>query len=360
MVKAQTIFMRTAFVIFWIGVISAYLYTGKVLEYFRPKKSINVFMWSGVVDPKLFKKFEKETGIQVNVSYFDANEELLVKLLATKGQGYDMIEPSDYVVHFLVKNNLLQKIDHSKLDFWNALNPKFLGHYFDPKNEYSVPSVWYVEGLGINTNYFKDGNLPEASWASIFDPAKTPDHIGLFNDSREMIALATKYLYGEYRELNDQEIQEVKKLLQEQKKKVEAYTDFRGDFLLESGNCALVTVPNSYAWKTVRDNPNIVFEIPKEGTTLNLENYVIPKPSKKAHLVYQLWNFLFSLKIQQHNFDNGALLSTRKDADFMFDVDVLKISTQLIHPNTDYNAEMFENKITDEQINEIWLGVKGS
>lgn len=360
MVTIRTWIIRACIIIFWIMLIFGYLYTGKVLKYFRPKQSINVFMWSGVVDPKMFKKFEQETGIRVNVSYYEGNEELLVKLLATKAEGYDMIVPSDYVVQFLIAHNLLQKIDKSKLDFYDTLNPKFMGHYFDPKNEYSIPSEWYIEGLGINANYFKNGNLPEASWSSVFDPVKTPDHIGLFNDSREVIGLAIKYLYGEFRPINEQEVQEIKQLLQEQKKKVEAYTDFRGDFLLESGNCSLVTVGNNVIWKTVKENPNIVFLVPKEGTLLNLENYVIPKPSKKAALVYQLWNFLFRLDVQEHNFITGSLLSTRRDADFMFAEEVLKSSTQLIHFNSTDKAELFENKVTDEQINEIWLGVKGS
>lgn len=356
----RKIFFKSLVICFWIGAIFGILYTGRIFKYFRPKNSINVFMWAGVVDPKMFVKFEEETGIHVNVSYYEGNEELLVKLLATKAEGYDMIVPSDYVVKYLIHHNLLQKINKSKLDFWDSLNYKFLGHYFDPKNEYSIPAEWYVEGLGINTDYFPNGNLPEASWNSIFDAKKTPDHIGLFNDSREMVALAIKYLYGEFRPINQQEVQEIKKLLQEQKKNVEAYTDFRGDFLLESGNCSLVTVANSFIWKMLRENNNIKYLIPKEGTTLNLENYVIPKPSKKAELVYQFWNFLFKLEVQEHNFNYGSFLSTRKDADFMFAVDVLKTSTQLIHPDVTETAEVFENQVTDEQINEIWLSVKGS
>lgn len=360
MVTIRTGIFKTCIVIFWISTIFAYLYTGRVLKYFRSAQSINVFMWSGVIDPKLFKKFEKETGIHVNVSYYEGNEELLVKLLATKAQGYDMIVPSDYVVQFLIQHNLLHRIDRSKLDFWNKLNPKLLGYYFDPNNNYSIPSDWYVEGLAINTDHFEKDTLPEASWTSIFDPEKTPDHIGLFNDSREVCGLAVKYLYGKNRSINAQEVQEVKQLLQEQKKKVEAYTDFRGDFLLESGNCSLVTVPSNFIWQTMRDNSNIIFVIPKEGTFLNLENYVIPAPSKKADLVYKLWNFLFRLEHQEHNFNNGAFLSPRKDANFMFEVETLKPSTQLIHPDSTETAELFENKLTDEQINEIWLGVKGS
>lgn len=356
----RNIFFRGAVTCFWVGVIFGFLYIGRVTKYFSPKKSINVFMWSGVIDPQMFTKFEEETGIHVNASYYEGNEELLVKLFATKAQGYDMVVPSDYVVQYLIRHDLLQKIDRSKLDFWDALNHKFLGHYFDPKNEYSVPAEWYIEGLAINTDYFPDGNLPEASWETIFNPDKTPNFIGLVNDSRELAGLGVKYLYGKSRAINDEETQAVKKLLKTQKKKVEAYTDFRGDFLAESGNCSVVMVASSFIWRMLGENSKIKYLIPKEGTILNLENYVIPKPSKKADMVYKFWNFLFRLDIQEHNFYNGVLLSPRKDADFMFAVDALKTSTQLIHPDVTEKAELFENKLTDEQVNEIWLGVKGS
>lgn len=360
MVTLGTFLRRTGYVLFWIITIFALLYTGRVTKYFQHKNSINVFLWSGVIDPKMFARFEKETGIHVNASYYEGNEELLVKLLATKGKGYDMIVPSDYIVEFLVKNELLQKIDKSKLDFYDALNPKFLGHYYDPANDYSVPSEWYLEGIGVNMNHFKEGALPEPSWSSIFDPEKTPSSIGLFNDSREMTGLAIKYLYGEVRPINAVEMHEVKRLLQKQKEKVEAYTDFRGDFLLESGNCSLVTAPSSFMWKTVKENPHIQYMIPKEGTFLNIENYVIPAASKKADMVYKLWNFLFQLDVQEHNFNYGSLLSTRKDADFMFEIDELKDSTRLIDPaNSEDGPELFQNKLTDDQVNEIWLEVKG-
>ena len=151
-------FLQTFFTVsFWIVIFFVFLFAPRIVLNVRSSNSINICIWSGIVDPQLFKNFEKETGIHVNVSYFEGNEELLVKLLATKGKGYDMISPSDYVVDFLRKNNLLQRLDKSKLDFYDALNPKMIGHYYDPKNEYSVPSEWYIMGLGINADFFKNG-----------------------------------------------------------------------------------------------------------------------------------------------------------------------------------------------------------
>lgn len=358
MITLNQAMQRSVIIVFWVITVFGVLYSPRMFRSYA-KKTINVFMWSGTIDPKMFLEFEKETGIHVNASYYEGNEELLTKLLATKGRGYDLVVPSDYVVEFLIRYDLLQKLDKTKLNFLDALNPQFLNRYFDPKNEYSIPSEWYIQGLGINKNYFPDGNLPEASWSTLFDLKKVPNHVGLINDSRELAGLAINYLYGKVRPINKEEVTHVTQLLVDQRKRVEAYTDFRGDFLLESGNCSVVMIANSFIWKTVRDNPHIAYLIPREGTFLNLENYVIPAASKKAEMVYEFMNFLFRLDVQKHNFENGVLLSTRKDADFMFNDHTLMEATKLITPNTVHKIKLFRNFLSDEQINDIWLSVKG-
>ena len=359
MVTLKKILTRTCVVIFWTATIFAFLYTSELSRFFEEKKSINICIWSGVIDPKIIDQFEKESGIKVNMSYFDGNEELLVKLLATRGEGYDMVAPSDYVCEFLIKHNLLLKLDTSQLNFWGNINPHFLGHYFDPKNEYTVPSEWYVLGLGIRKDYCKNNELPVPSWSLIFDPACMFGRIGLINDSRELAGLAMKYLYKEIREVTPQEVAELRNLLVAQKKHVEAYTDFRGDFLLESGNCSLVVVSNSFIWRTLEKCDHIAFLMPQEGPILNMENYVIPAVSRKADLVYQFLNFLFRLDIQEYNFNEKALLSTRKDAHFLFENEWLKQSTIFVHPDNPQRLELFRNVLTDDQIDEIWLSVKG-
>ena len=359
--KATETFVRGMFVVtFWVTIFFGFLFTPRIMRHISSDNSISICIWSGVIDPQLFKKFEKETGIHVNVNYFESNEELLVKLFATQGKGYDMISPSDYVVQFLHQHGLIQRLDKSKLNFFDDLNPKLLGHYFDPKNEYSVPAEWYITGIGINTDYFKDG-LPEASWDLLFNPQKMPDHLGLLGDSREMIGLAIKYKYGESRPINQKEVQEIKEILVAQRQKAEAYTDFRGDFLLESGNCSAVVVGNYVVWKTVRDDPKIKFLIPKEGTFLNLENYVIPAVSKKEHQVYKLLNFLYRSEYHKHNFANeyASFMSSRKDADYMFDTPELKESLEYVRPDSTGQAWPYQNFLTDAQVNEIWLAVKG-
>ena len=347
---------------FWIFTIFLCLYAPRLLHIGAQRRSINVCMWPGVVDKDVIADFEKQTGISVRYSSFDSNEELLVKLFATKGKEYDLIITSDYCIEVLIKQKLLQKINKSKLDFWSAIHPAFLGHYYDEHNDYSIPSDWYVLGFGIKKNFFRDTfhkNISDNStWDIVFDVKNIDYTLGMINDSRELASLAMYYLYKKVAPVNDQQVQEITDLLIQQKSHVEAYTDLRGDFLLQSGNCAVVLVPNSFMWKVLARDATVDFFLPTDGLFLNIENFAIPVHSEKSELVYEFINYLFKLDIQEHNFTNNAMLSVRKDADFMFNNPYLQSSMRIFDENQE-KPTLFRNMLTDAQLNHIWLSMKG-
>ena len=349
-------FYNTCIVAVWIGIFFMFLSTPSILRYFK-KDTLNVFTWAGLSDPAIFQKFEQETGIAVNVSYFGSNEELIVKLLATQAEGYDLLIPSDYAVQFLREHDLLLKLDKSKLPCFSRIDPVFLGHYYDRNNDYSVPIEWYVLGFGVNKKQYKKPIY--ASWASVFDPRYLEgERLGLINDSRELLGLAAFYLYKTLRPINAAEARHIIQLLKTQKKYVEAYTDFRGDFLLESGNASIVIMGNSFALKSVKHNSDIEFVLPEEGTFLQTENCVIPKKSIQAAKVYRLINFLLRPDIQKQNFLQATSLTTTKDAQFLYDEPLIAQTLKYLHKLPHRSICLFQNFFTDDQVNTIWLSFK--
>ena len=354
----ELLFKKTIVVIGWIVVLFSFLYFG-TMPLLQKKQSLNLLIWSGIVHEKVLSDFEHKTGVHLNISYFGGNEEMIAKLLSTKGRGYDLVMAPDYTVRLLIHYGILQKIDKEKCSFLDAIHPKFLNLPYDPENEYSVPYDWYLLGLGFNKDFFKKGNRPLASWKTIFDPAHMPNHIGLINDSRELINLAIKYTCGTIRPLRSQdELIKIQNVLKEQRKKVEAYTDFRGDFLLESGNCSVVLIPNSLIWKTLELNPRMGYVVPKEGTLLDIESFVIPVGASHIEQVYELLNYLYEPQVQEQSFREESLLPTRKDADYMYSVPALLPSLQWLHDAAPYDVELFENVLTDAQLNRIWIATK--
>ena len=108
-------------------------------------KALNLFNWSDYMSPGVKKSFQKTTGIAVNETYYADNETLLAKL-KLGATGYDVIVPSDYMVHIMLMSGLLQPLDMKYIPNYD----KYVGQIFkdppydDPKQnggmKYSVPS----------------------------------------------------------------------------------------------------------------------------------------------------------------------------------------------------------------------------
>lgn len=281
---------RILIILFWVVVFFGSLYIPK-WEFLSPhEKSISVFTWGEVLHPSVIEAFEKETGIKVHLNYYYSNEELTVKLLATKGEGYDLVVPSDYAVKLLIHEGLLKTLDKSKLTFLAKLNPALLGQFYDPHNTYSIPFEWEIYGLGINTEL-----LPNItpSWNLVFNPP-LPYKITMINDPIEAVAFSSFFLFGPKQHLSPLEVESIKDLLTKQKAWVEAYTQNRGDYFLATKNCPLVLTTNQNAARTMQLFPFVNFAIPKEGTFISIENLCIPKASDKEELTYQLLNYLYT------------------------------------------------------------------
>ena len=85
----------------------------------------------------LIAQFEEEYGCTVMYETFESNEMMYTKLSA--GDTYDLIIPSDYMIERLIKEDMVQKLDFSKLDNYKYIADEYRDLYFDPTNEYSVP-----------------------------------------------------------------------------------------------------------------------------------------------------------------------------------------------------------------------------
>ncbi len=99
------------------------------------------------------KDYQKRTGKKVIVKYdtFETNETMLNTLKTGKSQ-YDLVCPSDYVIQKMIKDDMLEKFDVTKLDTYNQYASPYLKALFEEYNwtEYAVPYMWGTVGLLYN------------------------------------------------------------------------------------------------------------------------------------------------------------------------------------------------------------------
>lgn len=345
------------FIIFWAMLFFGCLYIPKLLYIWSAdSKTLNIATWTDMLDEAMLKKFEQETGIRVNISYFDNNDELLVKMRATQGQGYDLIIPSDHTVQLLIQDNLLKPLDHSKITIWDRIEPWLLNAYFDPQNQFSIPYYWGIYGIGINKSFF-GGQVPKASWDLIFKPLDKHAKISMLDNPRESILLATFYLYGAVEKMNSCMIEEVKKLLIRQKQWVEAYTEFRADYLLLSTTCPVVVSTTPTIFRLMGIQSNIEFLVPEEGTFMTTDNWVIPRASSKEDYVYSFINFLYQPEIIRHHFNVFTFIPAT--------IDFRELLTQYPSILAAYAIEhhklfYFKNILSKTMLNDVWIALKSS
>ena len=344
---------RALIISIWVFLLACFLYGPRFSSV--SKDSINVFTWGGILNEEIIQSFERKTGIRVNINNYSSNEELIMKLKTTEGQGYDLVIPSDYAVSILVKNQLIKELDRKQLSFFHQLLPGLLGRFFDPENRYSIPLSWEVYGLGIDRDFFTKPFTP--SWSMIFDPKVVDYRIVMVNDPIEAIKIAGFYLYGSTSSLSKIQAEKVKDLLIQQKPWVAAYASSRADYFLATKNSPLAVASSSYIFRSKRNFSFVDFVVPKEGSFISIENLCIPKTCDKDSLVYQFINHLYqreSIRVYWDSFRLFPALDDKQDLDF--DPQADKIFYGLADDFKKYH--FFKSLLPQQKIRDIWVEVK--
>ena len=350
--------IRLTIVSLWIALFFGLVSIPHLIHPFKEKTPVlNIFSWPEILSPETIAKFEKESGIKVKRHYYTSNEELLVKLKATEGKGYDLIIPSDYMVKKLIDEELLQPIDLAELNFVSHLNPRLIHQPFDPKNTYSIPYIWEAIGFGINTEQYD--SLPfTPTWEELYHPTNPNTKISMINDPIEAIDCTARYLFGNEVEMGPKEIAQIHATLREQKKLVEAYAGVRGDYLLITKNCSIAVIPTSYVLRATKDYKHIDFVIPEKYTFLSIENFCIPKESESSAFAYAFLNYLYQPEVfagesnSYHNFPATTNVSPY--------IKGLPVYLKTLETLENYNGDFYYTRdlLSETESRTLWIKLK--
>lgn len=346
--RFQRVGVRFLMVAFWIMCACILFALPRCATIIDRTRTLNIFTWPTLLDAEYLKKFEKETGITLQISYYETNEELFSKLRATGGRDYDLIVPSDYLLPQLIQEELVQPLDRARLSFFDQLDPMLLDHYCDPHNKYSVPYFYALYGLAIDRRFFGPG-LKEASWDMIFNP-ELPYPVCMTDDAREAIILATFYKFGASQLPDIAAVAEdVAGVLQAQKKRVRAYSLFGALNLLLGGSAPIAIAMCPDAARIKREYPFIDFLVPREGSFYVFDSFVISSASRKSELAYTFMNYLYRPEVMSYHASKFAfcppLKSMRHSCDDM-----------CLQQGLDHGAMKFFNyPISESLMNSIWI-----
>ncbi|MFQ6778608.1 Spermidine/putrescine-binding periplasmic protein precursor [Tyzzerella nexilis] len=259
-----------------------------------------VYNWGEYLDPEVITLFEKESGINVVYEEFETNEIMYPKV-QSGAIAYDVVCPSDYMIQRMIENDLL-----AELNFDNIPNVKNIGQeyfkqsrQFDSENKYSVPYCWGTVGILYNKTMVDE---PIDSWSVLWDE-KYIDNILMQDSVRDAFAVALKYKGHSLNSTDLDELEEAKELLIEQKSLVQAYVIDQVRDKMIGNEAAIGVIYSGEAIYTQLENPNLEYVIPKEGSNVWIDSWVIPKNAKHKENAEAFINFLCRPDIAKMNFD---------------------------------------------------------
>ncbi len=259
-----------------------------------------VYNWGEYLDPEVLDMFEEETGISVVYEEFETNEIMYPKV-QSGAIAYDVVCPSDYMIERMIENDLLAEIDFNHIPNLQYIGEQYMeqSKQFDAENKYSVPYCWGTVGILYNKTLVSE---PVDSWSVLWDK-KYADSILMQNSVRDAFAVALKYLGYSLNSTDLDELQAAKELLTQQKPLVQAYVVDQVRDKMINNEAALGVIYSGEAIYTQKENPNLEYVIPKEGSNVWIDSWVIPKNAQNKENAEAFINFLCRPDIAKMNFD---------------------------------------------------------
>lgn len=253
------------------------------------KEIVNVYAWSDEIPDFIVQKFEKETGIKVNIATYENNEIMYAKLRASKNPGYDVVMPSSYFVDRMRNQGMLEKLDKTKLPNIKNINPEFINPAYDPKSEYSVPHIWGITGIFYNSKYYADGSVTR--WTDLWQP-RFEDKLMLLDDTREVFSMALLSLGYSANDSNPEHIKIAFEKLKQLMPNVKVFsTDMVVSILIDE-DATIGMAWNGDAFKASEENPDIKFIYPADGFVIWVDNFSIPVSAPHKNAAYTFLNFM--------------------------------------------------------------------
>lgn len=311
------------------------------------KDTLTVYNWGEYIDPELIDAFEEETGIHVVYETFDSNEAMYTKV-QQGGSSYDIAVPSEYMIETMIEDDMLIELDHSLLPNLKNIDPYFLDLPFDPGNKYSTPYFWGTVGIVYNPSMVPE-DLTFESWEDLWDK-RLEGKVFLVDGSREVMGMGLNSLGYSLNLKEDSALREATDKLIKLTPNVKAIIGDEITPLMINNEATVALTWSGQAADMMWENEELDFAVPKEGSNLWFDNFVIPKTSKNIEGAHAFINFMLDAENNAQNADYVGYSTPNAAAWELMDEEV--ISDERFYPD----VELRERLEVYENLGLNWLG----
>ena len=284
---------------------------------------LRLITWADYVPADVVAQFKKETGIDVEITLSN-NEEMISKLRATGGAGFDLAQPSqDRITGPQQEFGIYKPMDLAKLKtelFIPAMLDATKKNTTLAGKVYGLPHIWGTDGLVVNTKLAKIADYPDLCKTDVKGKTavrlKRPTLLAFaFAAGKDPFAL-----YGDpkaYSALMD----DVGKTLAACKGNLKFFWDNKDQLLngMRAGEVVGAMMWDTGGWKLNNEKPEIQFIAPKSGAMGWIDTFALPAKGRNDAAAYAWINFNMRAEIAAKVATSAGNFTASQGADKFMD-----------------------------------------
>ena len=320
------------------------------------QQQLFLFNWGNYIDPELIKEFEAETGIQVVYETFDSNDAMEAKL-KQGGTRYDIVFPSESSITKLVNQNLLQKLDHSKIKGLENISPFLLNSPVDKGNQYTIPYFWGTVGIMVNTKYIDPESIQ--TWNDLWKE-DFKNKVLVLDGNREALGMALQSLGYSLNSKNENELHAAEVKFKELKPNVRAVLNEEIKTMMKLEEAPIGMGYSGDAAAVAEENPNVQYILPKDGSAVWTDNFAIAHTAVNIDGAYAFINFMLRPENAARNAEYVGYSTPNEKAKELMDPEVTSDETYYPSEEIINSLEHYEYLGNDwiQKYNEAFLDFK--
>lgn len=249
---------------------------------------LNLYTWDGMFPQEVLEGFEEETGVKINYSNFDYDEDMLAKLEETKGGDYDLVFADDYIIELAIKESLVQKLDKSQIPNIQNVNPLYQGYFYDETNEYTIP---YGAGIPLIVYDKAQTGFDITGYEDLWDE-RLADSVAIIGNYRVINGITLKTMGESFNTEDLDTIQQAGDKLLKLAPNIRLISDTNTQDYIVSGEVSAAFLYTSQVTQALMAREDLSVAYPKEGLGFGIMAGFIPSQAPNSAAAHAFLNYI--------------------------------------------------------------------
>lgn len=256
-------------------------------------QDLRILTWEGLAEDTWISRFEEQHGVTVSPTYVGSNDEYMAALAAGDSR-YDTVVIVSSLAQPAIQAGFVEPLDLELVPNLEKVFPEFRRADFlrDGDQQYGAPTFWDIQPVTYNADVVSD-----CSFDVLFDE-QYRGKIAMWDDVSTIGDVASYMGFDDIWNLSDDELEQVKNKMIEQKPLVRRYWSTGGEIieLMASGE-VVATNSWSYVTQALRDEGINAAQCAPERPTAWLDSHFIVSGSDNMELAHAFVNFMLDPEV---------------------------------------------------------------